>query len=28
MLVNPVVDVYATTRNHWKILRKPQKTTY
>jgi len=25
MTVNPDVDVYTKTRNHWKTLRKTQK---
>jgi len=28
MMVNPDVDSYAKTLNHWKIIRKMQKTTY
>jgi len=26
-MVNPDVDSYAKTLNHWKIIRKTQKTT-
>jgi len=26
-MVNPDVDSYAETLNHWKIIQKTQKTT-